>query len=199
MKRVVKWLSGISIFLLIILLLVIWFSPYGKHDGFSYKLVKSSVHVSVSADSVFRYLGNSENAKRWSVFVDHITPFDTSLIADGFIGSKRRCFCQPDEKGIYWDETVEEVIPNLKRKLSCYNLHGFSMSTTDIATEQLYVANPDGSCDLTFTFFIDAREPGFIESLKLYFGAYRISSIFQRNLENMKSDYENHQRIHQKE
>lgn len=199
MKRVVKWLSGISIFLLIIILLVIWFSPYGKHDGFSYKLVKSSVHVSVSVDSVFRYLGNSENAKRWSVFVDHITPFDTSLIPDGFIGSKRRCFCQPDEKGIYWDETVEEVIPNVKRKLSCYNLHGFSMSTTDIATEQLYVANPDGSCDLTFTFFIDVREPGFIESLKLYFGAYRISSIFKRNLENMKSDCENHQRIHQKE
>jgi len=189
-----------SILLLIIILAIIIFtSPYGRQEGFNYKLVKHTVHINAPADSVFRYLGNSGNAVNWSVFVDHISSLNSDSLVDGQPGSRRRCFCKKDESGIRWDETITEVDPGKKRQLTCYDFYGFSMTVDGIATEQKYESSPDGSSDLTFTFFIKDRKPNILESLKLYIGSYKLHSIFKRNLENIKAICEGHPPIHPKE
>ena len=72
MKRLKKILIGILITLAVAILAMVVFSPYKKHNGFDYKLVKHTIVINVSVDSLFRYLGNSNNARNWSVYVHHI-------------------------------------------------------------------------------------------------------------------------------
>lgn len=199
MKLIYKLLSGVLVFLAVALGVVIIWSPYGKSEGFAYKLVKHKVHIVAGPDSVFRFLGNSDNARKWSVFVHHITPLNADSLQDGLPGSRRRCFCKADETGTLWDETILEVIPAKKRQLSCYALKDFPMTVDGIATEQLYEGLLDGTCNLTFTFFIKDRQPSAFESLKLYIGAFRLHGIFRRNLENIKAICEGHAAIHPRE
>ena len=88
------------------LALIIFFSPYGKGDFYDNRFLKSSVTISVSKDSVYNVLGNSENARKWSVFVHHINTVNSSQIMDGTVGSIRRCYQNKDESGLRWDEEV---------------------------------------------------------------------------------------------
>ena len=117
---------------------MIYFSPFGKYDEASYKLLKHSVVINAPVEKVFQYLGNSANATKWSVFVDHITPLNINEVADGKMGSIRRCFVKANETGMIWDEIITEVIPNKKRQLLVYDLVNFKMTADNLATEQLY-------------------------------------------------------------
>ncbi len=184
--RMKKWIAVILLLLIIFFTLIIVLSPYGTHKGFSYKLVKYSIVINTPVDSVFTFLGNSRNAARWSVFVDHITPLNADKIIDGKPGSIRRCFCQSNEKGMQWDEIVTEVMPNKKRQLFIYNLKNFPVTANNIATEQLYDSVNSNTCKLTFTVFFQNTKPTVIEKIKMYVVAYKIENILKRNLKNIK-------------
>lgn len=70
---------GVANFAAIMVCLV---NVYGKKGGFDYKLISHTVEINAPADSVFKFLGNSANAHRWSVFVDHISPLNSDVVKD---------------------------------------------------------------------------------------------------------------------
>ncbi len=185
-KRLRKFLLWLFSFILAGMLLLICFSPYGSHEGYSYKLVKETVVINVPVDSAFRFLGNSDNARRWSVYVDHITTLNGIRTPDGTPGSIRRCFCNKNEKGQRWDELTTIVEPNKRRQLTTFNLVDFSMQANGLASEQRYRKLSDNRCELTFTLFFANHDPGFFDEFKTYFGAYKVQSIFRQNLSNIK-------------
>ena len=183
LRKVVLWLVVI---LTIGILAAVYFSPYGTHKGFSYKLLKSTVIVNVPVDSAYQFLGNSNNAKRWSVYVDHISTLNSNETPDGTPGSIRRCFCYANEKGQRWDERITLVEPNKRRQLITYNLVDFSMQANGLASEQRYTKLCENIYGITFTLFFANHKPGFWDEFKTYLGAYRASSIFEQNLANIK-------------
>jgi hypothetical protein len=81
---------------------------------------------------------------------------------------------------------ITENIPNQKRQLEIYNLQDFPITANHLATEQLYEQTVSGTCKLTFTVFFKNAEPTFSEVIKMYFGAYRILSIFKKNMHNIQ-------------
>lgn len=178
----------IIIFLAIVCLFtaIIFFSPYGKYEGFAYKLVKHTVTINAPVKDVYSFLGNSINASRWSVFVHHIIPLNADSVPDGMPGSKRRCFCRADETGMQWDELITEVIPYQKRQLTLYNLKNFPVTANNLATEQLYESINESQCRLTFTTFFKDAEPTLREKIKMSLAAYKIKSIFKKNMANIK-------------
>lgn len=184
-----KWkkISLITLSILILgMILMIIFSPYKHYGKNNYRSVDYTITINVPADSVFRYLGNSGNAEDWSSFVDHITALNEDKYPDGTVGSIRRCFQNKDEKGIIWDEEILEVIPNKLRRLSIYNLQGFSLQADGLQTEQIYKELGPGKMELTFSVFFRDHEPSWIESLKMYYASYTMKSIFAANLKNVK-------------
>ncbi len=187
MKRRTKILLGTFITVDIIIAAVFLCSPYGRHEGFDYKLIPASVDIAAPPGEVFAYLGNSGHAKDWSVYVDHITPLNSDSFPDGAVGSRRRCFQQADEQGTWWDELITIVEPGKRRQLTIYNMHGFPMSADGLATEQLYTPLENGTkCRLTFTVFFSDHDPGAWDAFKTYLGAYKIKSIFEKNLASIK-------------
>jgi hypothetical protein len=170
----------------LVLSALIFFSPYGKQDGFNYKLIISSVEINAPVDSVFSYLGNSANAQDWSVFVDHIVTLNGDSIPDGKPGSRRRAFCNANEQGQRWDELTTVVEPNKRRQLISFDYVDFSMTANGLATEQLYEPLPNGGCKLSFTLFYLSHQPSFIEQLKTYYAAYTVKDIFDKNIANVK-------------
>jgi hypothetical protein len=107
-------------------------------------------------------------------------------VPDGIPGSRRRCFCRADEKGKQWDELITEVIPDQKRQLTIYNLKYFPVTAKNLATEQLYETFSENKCRLTFTIFFKDEKPTLIEKIKMYMAAYKIKSIFKKNMANIK-------------
>jgi len=185
-RKFFKRLLFICAVLILGLLVAVFFSPYGTHKGFSYKLVQHSVIIHAPVDSVFAYLGNSSNARDWSVYVDHIKPLNTATVADGTIGSTRRCYCHADETGQRWDERTTVVERNKRRQLTTYNLVDFPVQADGLASEQLYERIDEHTCRLTFTLFFADHHPSFFTELKTYLGAYKVKSIFEQNLNNIK-------------
>ncbi len=181
-----KGLAITSLVLTITFLLMVLMSPYGHHKGFGYRLVKYTVEINAPVDKVFSFLGNSKNASRWSVFVNHINPINADSLPDGLPGSRRRCFCNANEKGMQWDELITEVAENKKRQLTIYNLKDFQITANNLATEQLYEIIGSNKCRLTFTVFFKGAFPTIMERFKMYIAAYKIKSILKRNMNNIK-------------
>jgi len=188
MKKVKKFILATVLLLLLVSGLLILFSPYHSENGL--KRVEHTIIINAPAAFVFDYLGNSENARVWSVFVDHITTLNGDQIEDGLAGSMRRCFVEADEQGMYWDEEILEVVSNKKRRLSIINMQGFPMSAKNLETEQIYVALDEGKCQLSLTLFFRPEMSSLVDHLKLYFAAYKVKSIFAKNLDNIKLDVE---------
>jgi len=187
-NRFIKILKKILIalgFIVLIMSAGIYASPYGNDEKFSYKLMRETVEIAAPIADVYQYLGKSENAKDWSVFVDHITPLNADEVRDGAVGSIRRCFVQADEKGVIWDELTTIVESNKRRQLTIYNLQGFPMTADNLRTEQLYKKISDQETKLTFTVFF-AENPSLCDHLKMYYAAYQIKSIFTDNMMNIK-------------
>jgi uncharacterized protein YndB with AHSA1/START domain len=181
-----KWVIGIFTLLFFAFSGLLFFSPYHSYDGFSYKLVKQTIEINAPREAVFKFLGNSKNASRWSVFVHHINPLNSDSFADGKPGGRRRCFCNADETGRRWDELITEVVPGTKRQLVTYNFKDFPMTAEHLATEQLYESISENKCRLTFTVFFKDSAPGLFETFKTNIAAYTIKSIFEKNMANIK-------------
>jgi hypothetical protein len=194
-KVMIRKLKNIGLVLLMTcfgsLVGMIALSPYQKHGLCEYRTVEFSIEIDASIDSVYAYVGDSRNAEDWSVYVDHISPLNSEECTDGSVGSKRRCFQEANEQGITWDEKVVEIIPSRKRRLTIYNLKGFSVEANGLETEQLYEAISPNKSHLTFTVFYGNRNPSGIESLKMYYASYEMHRIFKKNLENIKQFVEN--------
>jgi hypothetical protein len=174
--------------LLVLSSFIIYFtSPYRFHKGFSYKLIKQTVEIDAPTEKVYQFLGNSDNAAKWSVFVHHISPLNSDEVLDGAVGSIRRCFRNADEKGTQWDELTTENVQNKKRQLIIYNLKGFPMTAKNLATEQLYESLGANKCRLSFTVFFKDAKPSFWETIKTYLGSYKIKSVFKQNMTNIKN------------
>jgi uncharacterized protein YndB with AHSA1/START domain len=180
-----KWIWGIVLTLTLVSVVCIIFSPYGARDGFGYKVVSSSVEINAPTSTVFDFLGNSANASRWSVYVNHIVPLNTDKFKDGAEGSVRRCYRNADNTGMQWDELISEVVINRKRQLLIYNFKNFPVSANHLATEQLYQSLDNQKTKLTFTVFFK-NPPTPLEMLKMYFAAYKINSLFEKNMSNIK-------------
>lgn len=170
----------------VVLSFIVIFSPYRTKGGFRYKLISHTITIEAPVDSVFKFLGNSGNASRWSVYVDHIVPLNGNQFKDGVSGSRRRCYCNPDKSGTRWDELITEVAPNLKRQLLIYNMQDFPMTATGLATEQLYQSLPNKQTLLTFTVFFKDGDPSLLDAFKTYLAAYKIKDIFTKNMANIK-------------
>lgn len=176
----------IIILIAIIMGAFILLSPYRWNDEYSYKAISSEVMIKAPIDSVYAYLGNSGNARNWSIFVDHITTLNSAQVPDGMVGSKRRAFQEADETGLRWDEEILIAKPNEQRRLICFDLVEFPLSVDTIYTDQWYKKTQNGTqTNLTFTVFY-MSEPGLIDHVKTKFAAYQIKSIFDQNLENIK-------------
>lgn len=186
MKLFSKILLNITAALIICLTLLVIFSPYGKKEGFDRKVLITDIKIKKPASLVFNYLGDSRNASEWSVFVDHIIPINGDEVGDGQVGSLRRCFKYPNRKGLQWDEEIIEVIPNKKRMLTIFNLVNFPVTADNMYTEQLYFSEGTEQFTLAFTVFFEDENPGVLNSLKMYIAAYKIKSILEDNLKNIK-------------
>jgi len=180
-----KKLFWILLIFLILDALFLIFAPYKYQDNLSMRAISYDIEIDVSKEYLFNYLGNSNNASDWSEFVDHITPLNSTMVPDGDIHSMRRCFKNEDEKGIKWDEEILEVIPNQKRKLSCFNLEGFFMETDNIRTEQLYKEINPNKTLLTFSVYFEGSK-SIWESLKIRSASWYIKHVFKKNMENIK-------------
>jgi hypothetical protein len=185
-----KWLKRIALSLIILvtlgIILMISFSPYGNHDDLPYKAVRQTVEINAPVEQVFSYMGNSANATKWSVYVDHISPLNAAEQRDGTVGSKRRCFTNADETGRAWDETILIVEKNKRRRLNIFNMVNFPMTSDCVLTEQLYEKVNDTKCKLTLTLFLDTEKAGLWDKFKMYYAAYQSNDIFARNLANIK-------------
>ena len=186
MSKVFKIILYVLISICVGTVLLIYFSPYGYSKTLNKKVIIETVEIDAPINDVYVYLGNSYNAKVWSVFVDHITPLNGKEFKDGKKGSIRRCFKNKNETGIFWDEKILIEKPNKKRQLNIYNIHGFSISGNGLLTEQLYETK-NGKTELSFVLYLDKKESSWIKELKLYIAAYKVSKIFRGNIEKVKS------------
>jgi hypothetical protein len=160
------------------------------------KSVQHSLLIEASLDEVWNYMSDSEQAKHWSVFFDHITPLPG--IKDGQPGSLRRCFKYADEKGGRWDEMTIQTIPFKKREIVTFNLQGFGHQTLlknqYIFVRQIYQSMGPNQTLLTFQ---TQRSRKANLKTRLSFGLSKsdVRDIFQKNLINIKANLEHHQRI----
>ena len=154
-------------------------------------MLSQSVEIAAAADSVFRFLGDTGSAMRWSVFVDEIRPLNADSVAPWAAGSRFRCFVRKNGKERRWDETVLEAVPGRKRRLVLYGFAGFSAAPDSLTLEQIYAPMEDadgrevGASRLTFNLYF-TRGPGWKEALQMFFAAYPIKGIFSRDLANVK-------------
>lgn len=192
------------IFLVLITFTILFYinNPFDYDDNMDRKIIKESVLINTPTSTVFKVLGYSENARKWSVFVHHITPLNSNIAPDGEVGSSRRCFTQEDETGLKWDEDVVIVELNKRRRITIYNMVDFPFQSKGLVTEQLYEEKENGKCLLSFTLFFENTETNLFDEIKTYISAYYIEDIFRKNLENIKhlsEDGENYKRLYQLE
>lgn len=155
-----------------------------------------SVIIDAPIEKVWEYASNSNNAKDWSVYFDHISPLPG--IPDGQVGSLRRCFRNADEKGVYWDEEVMVIEPLKYREIRTYNVNGFKeakLNTFEYKVEQHYEKISDTQTKLTFQASVSKG----MDLSAIYYALrdFRAGNrVFRVNLENIKSQIEGKGRPH---
>lgn len=181
----IKKLVYVIVILILLLCILVWFSPYQHNDLYENKAIINSILIEKSPEEVYTYLGNSSNASDWSTYVDHITCLNSDQYPDGELGSQRRCFKNNHEEGAKWDEEILINEVNKRRRLSIFNVQGFSFSANHLRTEQLY-EEVNGNCKLSFTLFVEKGKNTFWEDIKISLAAYFITPIFKGNIRQVK-------------
>jgi uncharacterized protein YndB with AHSA1/START domain len=172
--------------LILLLCAMTFFSPFKTYNGFNYKMIKTDIIINAPVKKVFAYLSNSANASKWSTYVNHITPLNTNEIADGQIGSTRRCFKQKDEQGIVWDEKIVLRNQDSARALIIYNTKGFPIMSEGLETQQLYKIIDSNKTQLSLTLFFEKDNANLMDKLKMHFASYIVNFVFEKNLNNIK-------------
>ncbi|HSG47642.1 MAG TPA: SRPBCC family protein [Longimicrobiales bacterium] len=185
MKRAPRWTVTVGGLAALVLGVLLGLSPYRSHDGFPHALIRESVDVTEPCERVHAYLGDSDNAREWSVFVDHITALNPDSVPDGAVGSIRRSFKNADESGMRWDETIVDVTPT-RRLLTVYGITDSPAPSGELLTEQIYEPLGGSGCRLRFTLFLrDAPSLG--DALLMRLGGWEVSRIFRANIANVKA------------
>lgn len=182
-------LASVSVGFVFLGILIV-FIPYRSQKEFSYKALVEEIEINAPSSAVYAYLGNSSNAAKWSVFVNHIVPLNTDEVPDGKPGSFRRCFQNKDETGMIWDEEITVADPAKRRQLTIFNMKNFPIMTDGLATEQLYDSLGPTKTRLRFTLFFKDVKPGLMDELKMYVAAWEVSRIYRANLQNIKANVE---------
>lgn len=170
-------------------------SPYKRHPGRDQRMLSQSLEIAAAADSVYRYLGDTANAKRWSIFADEIKPLNADSVAPWAPGSRLRSFVRSGGKERRWDETVLEAVPGRKRVRVLYGFAGFSAAPDSLTLEQVFTPLADadgrevGACRLDFNLYF-THEPRWRQTLQMFFAAYSLKGIFSRDLANIKRSLE---------
>jgi len=151
--------------------------------------LKVQIEINASVNAVYSYLGNSDNAQTWSVYVSSIETLNAELYRDGEQGNIRRCFVKGSQDAQFWDEEILQNDKDQLRQLSIFNFNNFPMSADNLVTEQRYFQKADGFCMLEFSLHF-AVSPRFLDQLKMHFASRIIAGIFQQNLMNIKQDIE---------
>jgi hypothetical protein len=175
-------------------------SPYQRHPGTGHRMLSQGVDIAAAADSVFLFLGDTADAGRWSVYIDAIKPLNADSVTPWAPGSRFRCFVRKgrnagkegtDGKERSWDEIVREAVPGRRRSLVLYGFAGFSAAPDSLTLEQVFTPLKDadgrevGASRLDFNLYF-TREPGWKETLQMFFAAYSIQGIFSRDLAAVK-------------
>jgi hypothetical protein len=181
---------------LIAFVVLFFTAPFRKSKLDGKMSVEYTTAIEVPVSKAFSYLGHSNSAADWSVFVHHITTLNTREFADGTIGCKRRCFCNADESGRKWDETILYVRKDSLRTISIEKLVDFPMEATNLQTQQVYRRITDSTCELTLRLYYVNNEFGWWDGLKTRAGSFTIESVFRKNLENIKEVLEGRTRKH---
>lgn len=185
-KIIAAWITGILIAGVSGSLLL---SPYKLHSD-DFKTVEYAMDIESPIDSVFKYMSNSSFASDWSSFVDHITPLNPDDFRDGEKGSVRRVFVTENEQGAQWDEKIIEVVPNKKRTLTIYNIQGLPLKADGLLTDQRYEKINASKTRLSLVLYFDEQHRGILQGIKMHLAAYRVHSIFKKNLVNIKQEIE---------
>ena len=156
-----------------------------------------SVIIDAPLDTVWAYASNSNNARDWSVFFDHISPLPGT--GDGQVGALRRCFRNQKETPPYWDEIIILLEPKNMRVITTYNLTGFKFEwlTTGsyIFVRQLYRSLDDKRSELTFqTNF--SQKSGLVTKAAFFIAKKDTLDIFKKNLTNIKLFIEGKPRLY---
>lgn len=165
--------------------------------------IKSVIEINASAEEVWKYVSNSDNAREWSVFFHHITPLPGAT--DGQVGSTRRCFQLENETGMRWDERVDAIELARFRRMRVLNIHGLKGQELhgqgEFDSYQRYDSLGPNRTELTFA----ARtvHPRRVSAVFLFVRAgLDIKRTFRQNLENIKEAIEarrqgrDYQRLH---
>jgi hypothetical protein len=151
--------------------------------------IEASVVIAAPVERVWRYVGDSANAREWSVYFDHITSLPGP--ADGQVGALRRCFRRADESGKRWDERVTEVVALRRRAIHVFALTGFrprSANAHEYDVWQVYEPLEGGGTRLTF----GSAPSSTSRSARVQWLASRgrAKRTFARNLENIRAALE---------
>lgn len=197
-RRPLRWIIGVLIVLVLTGAVLLAASPYRANPYYPVKAVTVQTVIDRPVDSVFAFLGNSGNARRWSVYVDHINTLNGSAVPDGQPGSERRCFRYADEKGLQWDERIVVVRPGLQRRLSIYHMVDFPLAADSLVTDQLYEAVGPDKTRLTFTLLFQPEAQSSADAVKMRLAAHYVKRIYTQNLANIKSIVEGRAAIYGK-
>ncbi len=163
---------------------LVYFSPYKSQPNRGYAVIKT-IKINANQEQLYNYLGNSANAADWSSYVSHIETLNEPEFADGEKGSTRRCY-QKEDKTNTWDERIELAYPYSYRRLSVYNLEGFPIESEALLTEQLYEGVDSTTTKLSLTLYLDPDKSNWTDQVKMFIASYKVGSIFEANLENIK-------------
>jgi uncharacterized protein YndB with AHSA1/START domain len=162
--------------------------PRTRTDGCS---LSEGIVIEAPVEAVWSYISDSDNAREWSVYFHHISPL--SGIADGEMGSVRRCFRNATETdGVWWDEVVLEVQPHRYRRILAYNAHGFQAAHLNAG--EFYVHQHVERLDSArtrLTFAAEQLRPaGMVNRLRFLHPARVGRVTFRHNLEDIASAVE---------
>jgi hypothetical protein len=151
---------------------------------------KESIVINAPLDEVWSYVGNSDNAKEWSIYFSHIKPISGP---DGEVGGVRRCFRRSDETKNRWDEKTLELKPKTYRKIHTYALQGFPDSyfnRAEFHVHQRFVESSDKkSVSLTFgSELLKPLDP--ISLMRFLWHSGEVSRVIGLNLANIKEAIE---------
>jgi uncharacterized membrane protein len=181
MKKIIALIIGVCG----ITFLGITFSPLQYDLRKNTIQIKSTIQIDAPIQKIFNYLGQSKNASIWSTYVDHISPLNPNTIADGQVGSIRRCYKEASENGIIWDEQIIALEKNKYRRISIYNMKDFLLTSNALITEQNYASINDSSTALSLSLVLKPNA-SLSDIIKFHIAAYKVNQIFIANLKNIK-------------
>lgn len=160
-------------------------------------VVAESVVIEAPVEDAWAYIGDSRNARQWSVFFSHITPLPGTP-PDGTVGAVRRCFRRPDETGITWDEELIEAVPFQRREIRVFGLRGFRApraAETELRTTQSYERLGPRRTRVTFSGRLDHPDDA-LQRMAFWLSHWEAARVFSVNLENIKAAVERRARPH---